>query len=132
MPVTVEVCEDGYVLLQTYLAPLTLNEINDSFTMTLPHRNTVKHRVHALIDMRKMGQFPLGMLRLRVSPSLTHRRSGLVVFVGASYITRNLIILTAQFTRNVDKLRFFDTIDEAWLLLRKAIQEENQGEYQPN
>lgn len=128
MPVTVEVCEEGYVLLQTYLAPLTLEEIQNSFSATLPHRNSVQHSVHALIDMRNMGQFPFGILRLRISPSLTHPRSGLLVFVGASYLTRKLIILTAQFAGSVNKLQFFDNLDTAWIFLRKRIREEKEAE----
>jgi hypothetical protein len=128
MPVTVEVCEDGYVLLQTYLTPLTLEEIQNSFSATLPHRNSVQHSVHALIDMRNMGQFPFGILRLRISPSLTHPRSGRLVVVGANYLTRKLIVLTAQFAGSGDKLQFFETLDSAWVFLSKRIQEEKQSE----
>jgi hypothetical protein len=127
MPATIELIEDNRVVYMVYTAPLTLQEIRDLYPLDQEYRDNAQHKVHTLIDIRNMGDIPPGILSTRYAPSHVHPNSGFVVVLGADARARILGDMMA-IMQGENHFRFFDTEDEAWGFLRKAIAEDKATE----
>jgi len=128
MPVTMEIREDGRVLLLIYTDPVTMQEIGDGFPANLAHRNRTPHTVHTLFDFSHFQHPPAELMRARYSPVFTHPRSGQMVVFGANLAVQGIVLRAAEFTRNANKVHFFDTETEAWQYIRTAITQDHQAE----
>jgi hypothetical protein len=127
MTVTMKICAEGRVLFFTYIDPLTMKEIEDFYDKNREHRDSVPYTVHTLLDVRAMSKIPMGVLRTRGGPGFTHQRSGKIVIIGASYLARSLVEVSAHFTGNVAKLKFYNTLEDGWTYLREIISAEDHN-----
>ncbi len=127
MPVTIELREENRVIFMVFEAPLRLQEIFDIYPLDKSYRDHFSHKIHALVDIRKMGKIPAGVLSARHAPDFTHPNSGYVVVIGADRLARVMGSMMAQI-QGKNFFKFFDTHEEAWTFLRKIIAEDKQAE----
>jgi hypothetical protein len=128
MPVSMEIREKGRVLLVTYIDPVNLDDVDEMARQGLLHRDSVPHTVHVIFNFSRFTSPPLGMLRARFSPVFTHPRSGEIIFVGINLTLRSLMLLSASFTGNARRLKFFQHEAEAWTFVRQVITDAHEAE----
>jgi hypothetical protein len=123
MPVTLELVENSHVMLFTFTDPWDVKELIAIYPTSQAYLDNATHKVHTLTDVRNARHVPSGILTARRGPDWSHPSSGHVVIVGA-------VLLISTFARTVlrlvhfERVHFFETMDEAWIFLRKAIAEE--------
>jgi hypothetical protein len=122
MPATMEIRENGRVVYFVFSSPFTTQEMIDTMQKDGEYRNSVPFKVHALLRV-ELTQMPPMALRGRESPSITHPNSGLFAIVGANSIVRTFAETVIRMTRN-KQMRFFDTEEEAWAVVREMIAQE--------
>ncbi len=113
-------------IIFAYTDAATLSEVMSFYEANRAHRDSRKHTVHCLLDVREMDKILEGVLRTRAGHGFTHPRSGQIVLVGATHLARSLVELSARFTGSNDKLKFFDNLEDAWSYLREIIATEQQ------
>jgi hypothetical protein len=128
MPIMMDVCEEGYVLLVTYIQPATLEEMIEIVAQGREYRDSIPHTVHTLFDFQQCDKLPLGALKARYSPAYTHPRSGKVAVFSANYPIRMALLMIADLSRSKERLHFFDHFDDAWKFLRTSIAKDKDAE----
>lgn len=128
MSVTMEIREEGRVLLLIYSDPVTMQEIGDLLPANIAHRDSVQHTVHTVFDFTHFHRPPQGLLRARYAPVFTHPRSGKMIVFGAIPLARGIVLQAAQFTNNAHKVYFFEHETDAWVYMRKTIADDIQAE----
>src|SRR5262245_61123336 len=108
MPITTEICEDGYLLLVRYFTPATLEEMIEATTNGRAYRDSVPHIVHTLFDFQHCDALPASGLKARYSPVFTHPRSGKIVIFAANFPIRRTMTMMAELSMSKDRLHFFD------------------------
>src|SRR6185295_3180497 len=74
MPIIMEICEEGYVMLVRYIKPATMEEMIKVVTEGRAYRDSVLHTVHTLFDYEHCDILPPRGLKARYSPVFTHPR----------------------------------------------------------
>src|SRR5258707_5048899 len=126
MPVNVEVRENGRVIYFEIADPWTLEEMLAGFGKSAAMRDQLYSKnpeaaIHSFIDVHLVkNPPPLGSLRARQSPGLTHASRGEFVVFGANTLTRSLIEMMLKLA-HFDKGRFVDDEAEAWAYIRQLI-----------
>src|SRR5689334_9292854 len=122
MPITQEICENGYVIFYVMTDPWTVTELLNLYPAETVYRDQVGHQVHCLVDASQVHTAPArGIIGLRNNtPSFVHPTAGQFVVIGAN----TFLSLVGQTIFNLlrfDKGKFVKTEDEAWTYLRSFI-----------
>lgn len=123
MPVTWELREDGRVSHYFFTDPWKATELTHWYPQDNAYRDSVKFRVHTVMDLRNMRQVPSGVLSVRNDAPAFRQDSGQLVMIGAATFAK---VITETVLRLVhyDKAKFFDTAEEGWAYMLKILREE--------
>ena len=126
MPVTLELRENGYVLLYTIRGRWDVSELIALFPEEKRNRDAAQHTVHAIVDLRAGRNIPTGLTRVRHGPGPTHKTAGYVALIGVPLLTRPLAVAIYRLLQ-FDRYKFFDSDTEAWAFIREKIATESAG-----
>jgi len=132
MPASVELRENGRVLYYVFTEPWTLDDMRAVTRKARPLYDAARTKVHVLFDARGMSSLPSGLLTARNNPDVRHPNSGHIAMVGASPLVHMIAETITRISR-FNRIKFFQTEDEAWAYLRQVIADEdaNQGGARP-
>ena len=120
MPVTMEIVENGRVIVYKYREPFNLRDLNPLYDQDQEYRDTVDFKVHTILDMEGVKKLPDGILGARIgSPVLSHKRSGVIVVVCAESLAKAVANVVLRISRK--EAKFFNTAEEGWVFLRQYI-----------
>src|SRR5258708_35692965 len=130
MPINVETRENGRLIYFELADPWTLEEMLAGFGKSQGMRDELYNKnpaaIHSFIDVRQVkNPPPMGTLRARQSPGLTHASRGEFVVLGANTLTRTIIEMMLKLA-HFDKGRFVDDETEAWAYIRQLIAGDNK------
>ncbi len=126
MPVTMDVLNDGRILLVHFTDPWKTAEMYTLFKADERHRDAFMQShpdqpVHLVVDFSSTNRIDQGVLQARNSPSLTHPTSGSTVVVGASPLMQTLARTGFELIR-YKAYRFVPTVEAALTYLRFVIE----------
>src|SRR5262245_48114639 len=102
MAITIDVREDGHVLLYTFDGPWLVPELTSLYPKDRAHRDGVSFKVHMLADFSLATEIPAGVLGVRFGlPAFDHSRRGQFTIIGATnYVTVmfQLVLRMANFS----------------------------------
>jgi hypothetical protein len=110
MPATLDIREEGRVLVFTLTDPWELSDLISLGMRGRMHMDRATDKIYRLYDLRGTQHIPAGMSQAHSLISFKHSRSGELITVGASATASHF---------NGDK--HFDNDDEAWAYLRSLI-----------
>ena len=127
MPVTMQIAEEGRIVIVTFVDPWQAHEMHPLFQQDRAHRDAFQQqhpgeKIHLISDFTQTKNAPQGMLRAVQSPSLSHPTSGMTVVVGASPFIRT-IASTGFRTIRYNRAQFVDTLEAAFDCLREIMNE---------
>lgn len=120
MPVSVDLQEDGYVMVWRIADPWTVKELKDYYPQAKDYLDAATHLVHTLVDLREVHRVSPDVLSARHTSTWNHPRSGQMAVLGASGIvkmTLDTVFRLVQFNR----IQFFDSERDARTYLRQLI-----------
>jgi hypothetical protein len=124
MPVTLELVENGRVMFFTFTDPWDTQELMALYPRSAAYLDQAKHKLHTLTDVRNARRLPSRVLDLRRGPDWAHPNSGHVAIVGAITLVTVFAQTIFKLTR-FERVQFFNTMDDAWAFLRKAMADED-------
>jgi hypothetical protein len=124
MSFSVELIENGRILLITVAQFPTKHEINELLDYTKSYLDDAEVTVHFLADISRLKKAPAG-LELRYLHSLNHPRRGDYAIVGASPIIRALVEYTFKFF-HYSRYTFFDSLEEGYQHVYKRVEAAEQ------
>lgn len=106
--------------------PWTWDDLGNAFRQTHAMMDTVEHKVHSIMDMRKTRNIPShAFTRIKqagVNDPGHPNHSRLTVFVGASLFAKALLSVIGRTYRGLNDyndFRFVETLEQAYTLLEK-------------
>lgn len=128
MPVTMELREHGHVIYFTIADPWSVNDLTACFPDDQRCRDSVKYKIHTLVNASSAKIVPPFLLIARNAPSLVHPNHGFVVAVGTTLILQSVGEIIFRLT-NFTQGRFYTTEEEAWAFLHQIIVEESGKDF---
>jgi hypothetical protein len=123
MSVTCESLDNGYIFAYRLTDPLTVDELTPRLLETKAIRDSADHKIHTLVNLKQICKVPSGIIRMRISPDLTHRTSGYMVIVGANPLVESFVMTIAALAR-FKKISFFGNEADGSAYLRNKINED--------
>jgi hypothetical protein len=125
MPFESTLVENDRIIYLIFSDPLTLEELEQYFDNNFAG-NSSPHKIHALVDIRKLVHPPpAGSIRAWRRSGLSRPNVGYTALIGGSGLVRliaNTIFWLAQYVR----AKFFDTYEEGLTYLRDIIAHETE------
>src|SRR4051794_17017846 len=92
MPITFELCENGYAIHIKVSDPWTTQELLAMYEAERPLFDQAVNIIHTLVDLTGSRQVPSNVLSARKgSPHIEHPNKGHLVIVGASPLAQTLV-----------------------------------------
>jgi hypothetical protein len=121
MPISVNLSEDRRILHITFNDPWGIADLRSALVATGNYLDAASHNLHRLVDVSRSRRIPPGILpQLRDSFALDHRNNGEFALVGGTTAIRTYVELALRLA-HIDRARFFDTEEAAWIYLRTVI-----------
>lgn len=126
MPIELDILENGHVLRYLMTDPWTIEDYEPILERDIMHRESVNHKVHNL-TIAKLRTVPAGALRARNAPTFNHPTAGHLAMVGAPQLVRSFTEIVLKLA-HYERVKFFDTEEEALEHLRGVIRAEEQDQ----
>ena len=110
MPATLDVREEGRVLVFTLIDPWELSDLIPLGMRSRMHMDRASDKIYRVYDVRGTKHIPAGMAQARSLISFRHNRSAELITIGSSAIAGHFA-----------SEKHFDHEDEAWTYLRKLL-----------
>jgi hypothetical protein len=117
MPVSLELEENGTLLVWKFSDPWTVPELVVHYPKTAEYFNNAQNTIHSLIDFRNVRTLPANVFSARNTTTWNHPRSGQMVILGASPLIKNLLEVILKLVR-FERIRFFESEEEARAYIR--------------
>jgi hypothetical protein len=130
MPVTVRLDPDKRHLIYEMSDPTTIDELLAAYEQEREFRDSIPYTLHSLVDMSRLRGIPPRWLTAKAGPGLTHPRSGEMVFCGLS-VSLKIIVQTITRITNYQRMRFFDTREQAEAYMKALLAKSESQPRQP-
>jgi hypothetical protein len=130
MPVLVELDPDKRHLIYIISDPVTIDDLLAAYEQEREYRDSIPYTLHSLVDMSKLRSIPPRWLTAKAGPGLTHPRSGEMVFCGLS-TSLKIIVQTITRITNYQRMKFFESRDQAEAYMTKLIAKGESQPYRP-
>jgi hypothetical protein len=123
MPVSLELQEDGSIMVWRIADPWTVKELKDNYPQAKAYLDASKRTLHSLVDLQDAHRVSPDVLSARHTTTWNHPRSGHMAVIGASGIikmTLETVFRLVQFNR----VQFFNNESEGRAYLRQLIIQE--------
>jgi hypothetical protein len=124
VPITMELRENDRVIYYNVTDPWKLSDLLGLYKQNQTIRDQHMHKIHVLANLTATRHLPADILSARrLSPDITHPRSGYILVAGASPFIHSVVELAIRLLRT-EKFQFAATEEAAWITLRKIIHSE--------
>jgi hypothetical protein len=121
MPITMDYDRDAHVIVAILIHPLRVEELLATFPEVEKYLNEAPHNLHWVIDTQQMKNLPLGVMKTRSSPIISHPNSGHIVIVGGNTFVRSMAETMFRLA-NYKRARFFNTVQDGLDFLKKVVE----------
>lgn len=119
MPIITEWLEEPFILAMTYTGNVTVQEVEVAVDAAIHAADM--HRIHFLVDVRKLGSMPGSVVRVsHARELLDHPNGGWFAIVGTNSFVK---FFMQVFVRH--RFKVVDTLEEGEAFLRERIRYED-------
>ncbi len=126
MPVTLELQENGRVLIYTFVDPWEIGDLIALYPQSQEYLRTAQRKIYTLADVRRAKKIPSGILNLRHGPDWSHPNGGTVAIVGANGLLRTFASIVFRLS-GFEHATYYDSVEEAWAYLRSVLSDEPEA-----
>lgn len=125
MPIELQMLHDSRIAHYIFSDPWNPQEMQAVQNSIIPFLDTATGPVHALVDLTRARQDPIGMLQTRTHPTFKHRNRGYIVLVGPSLLITRLAEVGFKLIGYKD-IRFFETAAEGMDFIQSLLATERR------
>jgi len=125
MPIELRMIHGNRVAHYIFSDPWQIQDMQTIQNEIMPHLDAATGPVHALVDLTRARQAPVGMLQTRTHPSFKHKNRGYIVLAGPSLLITRIAEIGFKLIGYSD-VRFFENAEDGMAFIERLLAAEKR------